>query len=307
VEKALTANTKVIVVQHSYGIPAAMDPILDVARARNLPVLEDCCHAFGSRYRGRLAGTLGHGSFLSGQWSKPFTTGLGGMGVIRDVDLAAKVRRVTEAEAAFPGWVDRSVISAELLVHHLLVFPRTFGLAMRMFRFLGSRGLLMASSSAHELAGVMPEGYFKRLSPAQATVGLSELKRSETNISHRRELTTYYDEVLSEAGWPTPQCPDESDPVLVRYPVPVANKAALLKMAEKHLIELGDWFECPLHGAEAPLENFGFDASNCPVADRLSREVVNLPLHLRVSKASAKRAVQFLLQHGTRCEETCDA
>jgi perosamine synthetase len=263
-------------------------------------VLEDCCHAFGSRYHGRLVGTLGAGGFFSAQWSKPFSTGLGGMAVINDPDLAARVRKITEAEALAPGLVERMLISAELLVFHLLVFPRTVGLATNAFRFLGSRGLLIGSSSKQELVGRMPEGYFKRLSAGQATVGCFELRRSQRNFEHRRQLTALYDRLLGEAGWPTPAVSRETQPVLVRYPLPVANKKDLLRLAGKHLVEMGDWFECPLHGAEIALDKFGFQDSRCPVSVEASRRVVNLPLHQRVSEAAARRTVEFVLRYGQR-------
>lgn len=303
VRQALTPATKAIIVQHSYGLPADMEAILDVARSRNLPVLEDCCHAFGSRWHGRLVGTFGAGAFFSGQWNKSYSTGLGGMAVMSDAALAARVRELTDATCASPGRLVRSVISAQLLAFHLLVFPRTFGLAMRVFRWLGRRGLMVGSSSVQEVEGQTPEGFFRRISAGQAVVGTNELRHIEQNVAHRRQLAALYERVLREAGWPTPLISPGADPVMVRYPVPVTNKAELLAVAEKHLIEMGDWFNCPLHGAEAPLGNFAFDPASCPVAVRACDTVVNLPMHRRVSQRAARRTVDFLLRYGRPCQD----
>jgi dTDP-4-amino-4,6-dideoxygalactose transaminase len=59
VERALTTRTKAVVPVHSYGHPADMDPLLEIARQRKLSVLEDAAQAHGASYKGRLCGTLG--------------------------------------------------------------------------------------------------------------------------------------------------------------------------------------------------------------------------------------------------------
>ncbi|MGC8928607.1 MAG: DegT/DnrJ/EryC1/StrS family aminotransferase [Myxococcota bacterium] len=59
IKKAITENTKGIVVVHLYGNPCKMDDIMSIAKENNLFVLEDVAQAFGTKYRGRKAGTIG--------------------------------------------------------------------------------------------------------------------------------------------------------------------------------------------------------------------------------------------------------
>ncbi|HKS65845.1 MAG TPA: DegT/DnrJ/EryC1/StrS family aminotransferase [Candidatus Acidoferrales bacterium] len=59
IERALTPATKAIMPVHLFGLPADMNPILNIARARKLIVIEDAAQAIGSRYKGEFIGSLG--------------------------------------------------------------------------------------------------------------------------------------------------------------------------------------------------------------------------------------------------------
>src|SRR4051795_12232266 len=98
IERAITPNTRAILPTHLYGLPCDMDPILDIARRHNLKVIEDCAHALGAQYKGRMAGTLGDASFFSFQAFKPLNTYGGGLSWVRDADVARRVAAMADAE-----------------------------------------------------------------------------------------------------------------------------------------------------------------------------------------------------------------
>lgn len=94
-EKAITPRTKVILPVHLYGHPADMEPILDVAKRKGLPVLEDAAQAHGAEMGGRRAGNLGHAACFSFYPGKNLGAyGDAGMVVSNDKDFAARVRQI---------------------------------------------------------------------------------------------------------------------------------------------------------------------------------------------------------------------
>lgn len=92
IEAAISERTRAIIVVHLFGQPAPMDEILDIAKKRDLYVIEDCAQAHGATFDGRLVGTMGHLGAFSMQQSKQVATGDGGIVIGNDDQLAARVR-----------------------------------------------------------------------------------------------------------------------------------------------------------------------------------------------------------------------
>jgi len=294
IERHITPRTRLIIVQHTYGYPADLDAVQDISARKGIPFIEDCCLSLGSRHRGRLTGTLGLAAYFSFQWNKPYTSGLGGMAVTSDEQLAGRIRALVDREVLPPGRREVAMLRAQLAVYRAAIYPRTTALAQNTFRWLTSMGLVVGSSDLTEFLPQMPGGFFKGMSDLQARVGLRQLRRLDAIIAHRRRMALCYDRLLAERGWPVVRPPDHVQPVLVRYPVRVADKPRALATAARHFIELGSWFECPLHPIETPMEAYGYRQGMCPVAERACRETVNLPLHPRTSESTARRSVEFV-------------
>ena len=87
IEAVLTPRTKCIVPVHYVGQPVDLDPLLALACARGLAVLEDAAHAVGTEYRGRRIGSFPTTSVFSFHPNKNMTTGEGGMIVTEDEEV----------------------------------------------------------------------------------------------------------------------------------------------------------------------------------------------------------------------------
>lgn len=91
IEPMITARTRAIMVTHLFGNPCDMEPILKLAAAKNIPVIEDTAQAYFCEYKGRLAGTLGDIGCFSLQQGKHMTTGEGGIVVSKDADYCRRM------------------------------------------------------------------------------------------------------------------------------------------------------------------------------------------------------------------------
>ncbi|EMM1154607.1 DegT/DnrJ/EryC1/StrS aminotransferase family protein [Citrobacter freundii] len=88
ISAVLTSKTKAIIVVHLAGMPAEMDPIMELAEKHGLYVIEDCAQAHGARYKGKRVGSIGHIAAWSFCQDKIMTTGgEGGMVTTNDKSL----------------------------------------------------------------------------------------------------------------------------------------------------------------------------------------------------------------------------
>lgn len=88
----ITDRTKAIMVVHIYGLPVNLDPILALAQAHQLHIIEDAAEMHGQTYNGKPCGSFGGLSTFSFYPNKHITTGEGGMIVTDDDRLAQRCR-----------------------------------------------------------------------------------------------------------------------------------------------------------------------------------------------------------------------
>ena len=292
-------RARALIVQHTYGLPADMDRLGAFARRHGLLLIEDACHALGSRWQGRPVGSLGDAAFFSSQWSKPVTTGLGGWAEIREPELAAAVRGVAERYPR-PGAVADLRLQLQYLAYRALYRPRLFWALQGVYRTLGRAGLVIGSSTGAELDCRMPGDYRRRMGRQQERTLTRLLAGADATIAARRGNALLVERELRRHGLPTVAVPAGADPVWLRYPVRVGNKAQLLAAARAARIELGDWFLSPVHPNPDAWELAAYRAGSCPQAERASGEVINLPTHAGLDAAEIARIVTFVAGFGER-------
>jgi perosamine synthetase len=104
IEPRLTSRTKAIVPVHIGGQTCDMEPILELARARGLAVVEDAAHALPASYKGRPVGTIGDVTAFSFYATKTITTGEGGMVTTERDDFAARMKLMSLHGLSGDAW-----------------------------------------------------------------------------------------------------------------------------------------------------------------------------------------------------------
>jgi len=92
IENAITPRTKAIIAVHTFGYPAELSTILDIARRHHLYVIEDACEAIGAQYENRKVGVHGDAGVFSFYPNKQITTGEGGVVVTSNPRMASLIR-----------------------------------------------------------------------------------------------------------------------------------------------------------------------------------------------------------------------
>jgi perosamine synthetase len=220
VERLITDKTRAVVPTHLYGLPCDMDRILDIASRHNLIVLEDCAHALGATYKGRAVGTFGTGALFSFQTLKPLNCYGGGMALVQDAGVAAKVRQIVDA---LP-WPSEKRVRDRLLMGRLQrIFVKPWVFSISLFPVLWISALIDANPDVFLWEKIrslrpLPDQYTERFPNVQAAIGLEALTHLDTWTAQVQANAKYMDGVLGQlAGIHVPRVPPDRTHVYYQY------------------------------------------------------------------------------------------
>jgi perosamine synthetase len=294
VAAAIGPRTRAVLGQNTFGLSSDLSALWAVAAPRGAVVLDDCAHGLGGTYRGRPNGAVADAAFFSTQWTKPMSTGLGGIAVTRNPELAAELRTI-ESAAAEASVRDKALLRAMLFARNRVATRRTIQTGRALYRGLSRVGVVPGSSSRDEIAGEsMPPNYLRRMSPMQARLAERGLKQLRRAVLRRRTIAARYSEWLAAHGCTAAHEPTSSVHTFLRYPLRVRERDRFVKEAAQRRIDLGDWFQSPLHPATGDLTRWGYRWGSNPVAERVTAEIVNLPTDLAPDSREHRAIEQFL-------------
>jgi dTDP-4-amino-4,6-dideoxygalactose transaminase len=298
--KKITSNSKVIIVQHTFGWPAQMEEILKIAKDNNLFVIEDCAHSLGAKYKEQLCGTLADASFFSLGRDKVVSSVFGGLAVVKDALLAQKIK-IFQEQIEYPSclWIFQQLLHPFLTNYVVMpAYQLNAFFGRLVLGFLHLFSILSKAVYKKEKRGEFVEEFPKKFPNALAILALNQLKKLEESNQHRKDIADFYQKELSNSDFVLPFNKERIaiSPIFMRYPV-LATKDTdyILKQGRKRNIFLDDgWRKSPIVPIFTLLGKMNYRLGSCPKAEIIAQRIINLPTHINISQKEAQRIIDLI-------------
>jgi len=294
IEEKINNKTKAIIVQHTFGNPAEMNKIIEIAEKHNLLIIEDCAHSLGTEYKDRKTGTFGDVAFFSFGRDKVISSVSGGMVITADNELGKKIKEFRD-QMPYP----KKKLIIKQLLHPIITFKALhlyyfFGIG-KIIMFLSSKlGIITKAYSKEEKKNQKSENFPAKMPNALARIALHQMKLVKKFNDHRIEIANLYEKKLfNNKSIGLPKSTQESKNIYLWYTILVQNKKELIKKARKKHIILGDWFPQAVGPAEVNLKKAGYKKGSCSIAEKVSSQCVNLPTHYRINEREINKIISL--------------
>ncbi|MDJ0926094.1 MAG: DegT/DnrJ/EryC1/StrS family aminotransferase [Gammaproteobacteria bacterium] len=264
VAAAISSRTAAILPVHYGGLSADMNALMEIAGAHGLKLVEDAAHAFPTRYRGELVGTLeSDGAVFSFYATKTIATGEGGMLVTRNPELArsARVMRL--------HGIDRDAFD----------------------RYSTKR-----PSWYYE---VVTLGFKYNLTDVASAMGLEQLKKADAFHARREYLAERYIDSLRQLPLVMPPRPEGDSThawhlfvIQLGDDVPSTRDEVIRRL---HDLGVGcSVHYIPLHRQPYWKERYSLSAEQFPNSERLFQRAISLPIYTRMTDEDQDRVIEAL-------------
>lgn len=279
IEKKITRKTKAIYVVHYAGQMCDMDPIMELARAHGLAVMEDCAHAHGSEYKGRKAGSIGDLGCFSFHSLKNMSMGEGGMITTNRDDL-----------------VDAISMFRNMNITHWENNPHT-------------EYWLPSHFDVKDVDGRWGVNY--RMTEFQAAIGRCQLRKLPELVRRRMENGRYLNEGLKDVDgyiipYEDPNCKHSYHLyTLCVDPQKLDRDEVMRDIYYRQQCTQGILHYQPsydLTGVKKYLEERGYGGQFCPVAHEFFyHRQFNLPMNPRLTREQLDIMIEGLRAAADRC------
>lgn len=247
-ERMITSKTKAIIPVHFAGHPCEMIPLMEIARAYNLRVIEDAAHSLPAWYQGVMIGSIGDITCFSFYATKTITTGEGGMATTQHAEWADHMRMMS--------------------LH---------GMSRNAWSRYGANG-----SWSYEICHA---GHKYNLTDLAGSLGIEQLKKCDRFFEVREHFARLYTDGLKDL--PEIMCPSVASNVQPSWHLYVIQLALdRLRIGRNEFVELLKQYKIgtsvhfiPLHLHPYYQNTFGYCAKDFPVAQGCFDRILSLPIY----------------------------
>jgi perosamine synthetase len=273
-KRKINEKTKAIIIQNTFGIPAKIDEILEIAHQNNILVIENLTHSLGAKYKGKYLGNFGDFALLSFNRNKVISSIIGGALVVNNKNFLEKIKQNYELLPEFSQKEIQKIIFTGKVLYQA---KKNYNFLTKIYlKFLRKSGKILEMISLIEKQGKKPENYLFKFQEVLFPLLLNQLKKLERFNEKRKEVAKIYLEKfpLNFKG----------EPIFLRFPILIENRDFVLEKFKKENIYLGDWYRCVLDPC-FDLKIFDYEIGSCPKAEEITKKIINLPTLIEKKEA----------------------
>ena len=254
IEEKITKRTRAIIPVHLLGLPATMDPILELAKTYHLQIIEDSCECMFAKYKGRSVGTFGSIACFSTYVAHLIVTGVGGIATTNDPELAVVLRSLMNhgRDSIYISCTDDQGVGGSELEE----------IISKRFSFVNL-------------------GHSFRCTELEAALGLGQLRRKAFIMNRRKNIAGRFTKGLSnlQEHLQLPVCPKDRTHAYMLYGLVTkrGGKKKLVSYLENLNIETRDIL--PLINQPIYRRLFGNLEPKYPVARRINDNAFYIGCH----------------------------
>jgi len=282
------------VATHLFGYPMDIDRLESVVaeaqqrHGQKIWIIQDCAHAFGASWKGRMVGCSGDTALYAFNLSKMMTAIFGGMLTFADRELAQRVRAWRDDHLHPASWVKAALRRVYLLAASAAFSGPLYGLTWWLQERTPWLDRLTRSYHLDQRIELPPD-HLDRMLDVEAAVGLAQLARYRDIVAHRRANASWFDgHIVRRAGWNLP--PLVEGATYSHYVVRVPDRARCVAAAARRGVHLGELVQYSV----PQLGPYGAPASAHPNADLASRTTINVPVDWACQVADRQRLIDVV-------------
>lgn len=289
--KKITPRTRVIIIQHTFGIPADTKALLALATKHQLFSIEDCAHALGVYTETKqLLGTLADAAIISFGSDKVVSASRGGAIITRHKAISKAISKRINGLAPMP---------ISYLIPHLLrviwfYFGKNtyhWGTGKWLMAVMAKLGLSNRIIYPSEKQGTHMQPFPTRWPNALTTLVAPQLNALERIQSKRLAQTKRYTHEITNPEFVIPA--DIGHVPLLRLPGLVNDPNKWQQAAQTAGIFLGDWYQTVVAPNATPQVS-GYEPGSCPRAEQLAAQSINLPTGPWLTATEQGKVIAFI-------------
>jgi dTDP-4-amino-4,6-dideoxygalactose transaminase len=264
--QCLREDVQAVILTHQFGLPAVVEPIVELCRQLGLFVIEDAAAALGATYRGRPVGTFGDASVISFHLTKVVNAGHAGVLLTNNDMVAERVQSLwSSGKSMAKGAVDFCRAAAWWVAMH----PHCYPVLRRLRRILREDPLYEVVVPNCK----PPTNSFGSCSRLVAQLASTQVACLVSIVSARRRVARIYAERLSgnDNGVRVCPVPDGAEPAWTQFPVFVENKEECYRFFLEHGIDLSWTFRYSCAAS--------YGMCRAPNSERAARTLLGLPTY----------------------------